>query len=75
MDKPAKCSNCGAPLDAKGHESDVVLCNYCGTEMVLWKVWTPTSGVVYYLPDDAPEWREVAAPVKPAGNAQLSFGF
>jgi len=52
-----------------------LLCERCGTEMVLWKVWTPTSGVVYYLPDDAPEWREVAAPVKPAGNAQLSFGF
>jgi hypothetical protein len=43
--------------------------------MVLWKVWTPTGGVVYYLPDDAHEWREVAAPAKPAGNAQLWFGF
>jgi Putative transposase len=54
---------------------DPLLCERCGTKMVLWKVWTPTSGVVYYLPDDAPEWREVAAPAKPAGNAQLSFGF
>jgi hypothetical protein len=53
----------------------VIQCERCGTEMVLWKVWTPTSGVVYYLPDDAPEWREVAAAAKPAGNAQLSFGF
>jgi len=54
---------------------DPLLCERCGTEMVLWKVWTPTSGVVYYLPDDAPEWREVAVPANPAGNAQLSFGF
>jgi hypothetical protein len=45
---------------------------HCATAtMMLWKVWTPTSGVVYYLPDNAPEWREVAAPAKPAGNAQL----
>jgi hypothetical protein len=43
--------------------------------MALWNVWTPTSGVVYHLPDDAPEWREVVARAKPAGNAQLSFGF
>ena len=54
---------------------DPLLCERCGTEMVLWKVWTPTSGVVYYLPDDAHEWREVAATAKPAGSAQLSFGF
>ena len=25
---------------------------------------------IYHLPDDAPEWREVAAPAKPAGDAQ-----
>lgn len=54
---------------------DPLLCERCGTEMVLWKVWTPTSGVVDDRPDDAPEWREVAAPAKPGGNAQLSFGF
>jgi len=54
---------------------DQLLCERCGAEMVLWKVRTPTSGVVYYLHDDAPEWREVAAPAKPAGNAQLSLGF
>jgi hypothetical protein len=53
----------------------LLLCERCGTEMALWKIWTLTSGVVYHLPDDEPEWREVAAPAMPAGNAQLSFGF
>ena len=27
-----------------------------------------TNGVVYYMPDDAPEWQEVAAPAGRAGH-------
>jgi len=37
---------------------DPMRCEKCGEEMVLWKVWTPTYGVLYYLPDDAPKWVE-----------------
>jgi hypothetical protein len=35
------------------------------------------KGVVYYLPDDAPLWKEekVAPEQKIKVNAQLSFGF
>jgi len=54
---------------------DPLRCEHCGSEMVLWKVWTPTNGVVYYLPDDAPEWCEATLPAKPAGTAQLMLGF
>jgi hypothetical protein len=54
---------------------DPLLYERCGAETALWKLWTPTSGVAYHLPDGAPEWREVAAPAMPAGNAQLSSGF
>ena len=35
MAGPVKCSNCGAPLNVKGHESNVVRCDYCGTDTVL----------------------------------------
>jgi len=35
MAEPVKCSNCGAPLDVKGRESDVVRCDYCGTDTML----------------------------------------
>ena len=35
MAGPVKCSNCGAPLNVKGRESDVVRCNYCGTDTML----------------------------------------
>jgi len=35
MAGPVKCSNCGAPLDVKGRESDVVRCDYCGTDTML----------------------------------------
>ena len=33
---------------------DPLRCARYGEEMILWKVWTPKKGVVYYLPDDAP---------------------
>jgi DNA-directed RNA polymerase subunit RPC12/RpoP len=35
MAGPVKCSNCGAPLDVKGRESDIVRCDYCGTDTML----------------------------------------
>ena len=35
MAGPVKCSNCGAPLNVKGHESNVVRCDYCGTDTML----------------------------------------
>jgi len=35
MAGPVKCSNCGAPLDVRGCESDVVRCDYCGTDTML----------------------------------------
>ncbi|MBI3949203.1 MAG: hypothetical protein HY314_01930 [Acidobacteria bacterium] len=51
--------------------------------MILWKVWTPTHGVVYYLPlpdrqagDDAPDWVEEKASSKEVVvSVQLSFSF
>lgn len=54
---------------------DPMKCDQCGTEMLLWKVWTPTHGVVYYLPDDAPEWFEVKPSIKLEEVAQLCFAF
>ena len=35
MAGPVKCSNCGAPLNVKGHEANVVRCDYCGTDTML----------------------------------------
>jgi len=35
MAGPVKCGNCGAPLDVKGCKSDVVRCDYCGTDTML----------------------------------------
>jgi len=56
--------------EAQKFGKDPLWCERCGTEMVLWKVWMPTRGVVYYLPDDAPEWREVAAPARSLSLAE-----
>jgi hypothetical protein len=54
---------------------DPLQCEQCGAEMVLWKVWVPKHGVVYYLPDDAPHWSEARIPSKMDGTVQLCFGF
>jgi len=57
---------------------DAMRCERCGEEMILWKVWTPTHGMVYYLPDDAPDWTEATDTEVSSGrvfNAQLSFSF
>jgi Putative transposase len=54
---------------------DPMRCERCGEEMVLWKVWTPTHGVVYYLPDDAPKWVESVAWSKTVVQTQLGFTF
>ena len=57
---------------------DPMKCERCGEEMILWKVWTPPHGVVYYLPDDAPDWTEATrteVSSKKVVNAQLSFSF
>jgi hypothetical protein len=57
---------------------DPMKCERCGEEMILWKVWTPTHGVVYYLPDDAPDWTqatETEVPSKEVVDAQFSFSF
>ncbi|MBI3950348.1 MAG: transposase zinc-binding domain-containing protein [Acidobacteria bacterium] len=48
------------------------ICPRCGEEMILWKVWTPTHGVVYYLPDDAPDWVEEKAS---SNGGKFSLGF
>jgi hypothetical protein len=55
--------------------TDPMLCDGCGREMLLWKIWTPGYGVLYYLPDDAPEWFEVKPSIKLEEVAQLSFAF
>ncbi|MEW6738070.1 MAG: transposase [Acidobacteriota bacterium] len=54
---------------------DPIKCDHCGSEMLLWKVWTPTHGTVFYLPDDAPEWFEAKPSAKLEEVAQLSFAF
>jgi hypothetical protein len=57
---------------------DPMKCERCGAEMILWKVWTPTHGVVYYLPDDAPdstEATETEVSSKDVVDAQFSFSF
>ncbi len=54
---------------------DPLQCERCGEEMILCKVWTPTHGVVYSLPDDAPDWVEEKASSKEVVSAHLSFSF
>lgn len=54
---------------------DPLVCEQCGEEMMLWKVWVPKHGVVYYLPEDAPVWSEAEVSAKTEGNAQLCFSF
>jgi hypothetical protein len=54
---------------------DPMRCEQCGAEMVLWKIWVPKRGVIYYLPDDAPLWIEARAALKVEGAAQLCFSF
>jgi hypothetical protein len=43
--------------------------------MILWKVWTPTQGVVYDLPDDVPDWVEEKASSNGVVDGQLRFSF
>jgi hypothetical protein len=43
--------------------------------MILWKVWTPTHGVLYYLPDDAPEWVESGTSWRRLVQARLRLSF
>jgi hypothetical protein len=50
-------------------------CEKWGEEMILWKVWTPTHGVLYYLPDDAPKWVETGTSSRDVAQAQLKFSF
>jgi hypothetical protein len=56
---------------------DPMLCERCGREMILWRIWTPGYGVLYYLPDAAPEWTGTEQPLQNTliDNAQLSLGF
>lgn len=54
---------------------DPLSCEKCGEEMVLWKIWVPKRGVVYYLPDDAPLWVEAKTSSKVEETVQLCFGF
>ena len=55
---------------------DPMRCERCGEEMILWQIWTPQHGVVYYLPEDAPLCTEVnIESSKVEDNAQLCFGF
>jgi Putative transposase len=54
---------------------DPMRCKKCGEEMILWKVWAPTHGVLYYLPDDVPKWVESGTSSRDVVQAQLRFSF
>jgi hypothetical protein len=54
---------------------DPMLCERCGREMILWRIWTPGYGVLYYLPDDTPEWIEAKSFVKPQVTLNGAFVF
>lgn len=54
---------------------DPMKCDNCGEELLLWKIWSPTHGLIYYLPDDAPDWVEPLLSPKLLVTVQLSFCF
>ena len=56
-------------------ERDPMRCEKRGEEIILWKVWAPTHGVLYYLPDDAPKWVESRTSSRDVVQAQLRFSF
>ena len=54
---------------------DPMRCDDCGREMILWKIWTPGYGTLFYLPDDVPESMEIKPAPKQEIIAQLNFAF
>lgn len=54
---------------------DPLKCDICGEELLLWKIWSATNGVIYYFPDDSPDWSEPKPSPKQPVTVQLSFGF
>jgi len=54
---------------------DPLKCDICGEELLLWKIWSATHGVIYYFPDDSPDWSEPKPSPKQPVTVQLSFGF
>lgn len=54
---------------------DPMKCEHCGKELILWKIWTPKYGTIYYLPKDAPEMIEAKPSFKQKVTAQPCFAF
>ena len=54
---------------------DPLKCDNCAEELLLWKIWSAIHGVIYYFPDDSPDWSEPKPSPKQPITVQLSFGF
>jgi hypothetical protein len=54
---------------------DPLKCDNCGEELLLWKIWSPTHGVIYYFPDDSPDCSEGKPSLQQPVFVQLSFSF
>lgn len=63
-----------AKIKEKFHR-DPMKCDKCGEEMLLWRIFAPLYGNVFYYPDDEPDFRPQKPTVKEQEKAQMSFVF
>lgn len=54
---------------------DPLKCDICGEELLLWKIWSASHGLIYYFPDDSSDCSEPNLSPKLPVTAQLSFSF
>ena len=54
---------------------DPLKCDICGEELLLWKIWSSTHGIIYYFPDDALDSSEPKPSPKQPVFVQLSLSF